>query len=74
MNKFRIWGTLICVVSIVLAVLFIWGLVAGEPYRFWAVAAPVILLTSIALGLAFSVGRLMASTKMEDKQEDQPGE
>jgi len=74
MNKFRIWGTLICIASLVLAVLFTWGLVEGEPYRFWAIAAPVILITSVALGLAFSVGRLMASTKMDDSHDHKPEE
>jgi hypothetical protein len=40
MNRFKVGGALICLGCIVLAGLFIWGLVAGEPWRFWAIAAP----------------------------------
>jgi len=63
MNRFQIAGTLICLGSIVLAGLFIWGLVAGEPWRFWAIAAPVIVAFLGALGIGFSIGRLMSSTE-----------
>lgn len=62
MNRFQIGGALICFGCIVLAGLFIWGLVAGEPWRFWAIAAPVIVAFLGALGIGFSIGRLMSST------------
>jgi hypothetical protein len=63
MNRFKVGGTLICFGCIVLAGLFIWGLVAGEPWRFWAIAAPVIVAFLGALGIGFSIGRLMATTE-----------
>lgn len=63
MNRFQIGGMLICLGCIILAGLFIWGLVAGEPWRFWAIAAPVIVAFLGALGIGFSIGRLMSSTE-----------
>jgi hypothetical protein len=63
MNRFQIGGMLICLGCIILAGLFIWGLVAGEPWRFWAIAAPVIVIFLGALGIGFSIGRLMSSTE-----------
>ncbi|MBM3155762.1 MAG: hypothetical protein FJ004_00570 [Chloroflexi bacterium] len=65
MNRFQIGGMLICLVCVILAGLFIWGLVAGEPWRFWAIAAPVIVIFLGALGIGFSIGRLMSSTAVE---------
>ncbi len=62
MNRFRIGGTLICLGCIVLAGLFIWGLVE-EKWRFWAIAAPVIVIFLGALGIGFSIGRLMSTTE-----------
>jgi hypothetical protein len=73
-TKFKIGGTLISLTCVVLAGLFVWGIVAGEPYRFWAIAVPVIVGFSAALGIGFSIGRLMASTKVEGNPPDQPGE
>lgn len=72
MAKFRIGGALISFLSLVLAALFIWGLVAGEPWRFWAVAVPVIVGFSAALGVAFSIGRLMATTETQKGPDNQP--
>jgi hypothetical protein len=69
MRKFRIAGTIISLVCLILAGLFIWGLVAGEPWRFWAIAAPVIVGVSAILGIGFSLGRLMASTKIAETEE-----
>ncbi|MBE0480522.1 MAG: hypothetical protein IBX68_06040 [Dehalococcoidia bacterium] len=66
MNKFRIGGMSICAGTFILAGLFLWGMAAGEPWRFWAIAVPVIIFFSAALGIAFSIGRLMASTQVED--------
>ena len=67
MNRFKVGGTLICLGCIVLAGLFIWGLVAGEPWRFWAIAAPVIVAFLGALGIGFSIGRLMSNTEKAPK-------
>jgi len=67
MNRFKVGGALICVGCVVLAGLFIWGLVAGEPWRFWAIAAPVIVAFLGALGIGFSIGRLMATTEEAPK-------
>ncbi len=69
MRKFRIAGTIISLICIILAGLFIWGLVAGEPWRFWAIASPVIVGVSAVLGIGFSLGRLMASTKIAETEE-----
>ncbi len=67
MNRFQIGGMLICSGCVILAGLFIWGLVAGEPWRFWAIAAPVIVAFLGALGIGFSIGRLMSSTEKAPK-------
>jgi|APFre7841882654_1041346.scaffolds.fasta_scaffold46180_2 hypothetical protein len=67
MNRFKVGGALICVGCVVLAGIFIWGLVAGEPWRFWAIAAPVIVAFLGALGIGFSIGRLMATTEEAPK-------
>jgi hypothetical protein len=69
-TKFRIGGTLISLTCVVLAGLFVWGIVAGDPWRFWAIAVPVIVGLAAALGIGFSIGRLMASTRVEGN----PGE
>lgn len=74
MGKFRIGGAIISVGCLVVAGLFIWGLVAGEPWRFWAIATPVIVGFSAALGIGFSIGRLMASTRIEETSKHQPEE
>ena len=66
MLKFRIAGSLICAISLVLAALFLWGIVAGGEWRFWAIAVPVIVGVAVALGIGFSIGRLMASTRIEE--------
>lgn len=72
MRKFQIAGTIISAACLILAGLFIWGLVAGEPWRFWAIAAPVIIGFSAVLGIGFSIGRLMASTKIADSPDQRP--
>jgi len=66
MNRFQIGGMLICLGCIVVAGLFIWGLVEEE-WRFWAIAAPVIVIFLGALGIGFSIGRLMSSTEQAHK-------
>ena len=74
MTKFRVGGTIISLVCLILAGLFIWGLVAGEEWRFWAIAAPVIVGVSAVLGIGFSIGRLMASTKIAQAPDKPPEE
>jgi heme A synthase len=72
MKSFRIVGALISVICLVLAGLFIWGLVAGDEWRFWAIAAPVIVGFSAVLGIGFSIGRLMSSTQFSEPPENPP--
>lgn len=67
MNRFKVGGALICIGCVVLAGLFISGLVAGGDWRFWAIAAPVIVAFLGALGIGFSIGRLMATTEEAPK-------
>lgn len=69
MTKFQIAGAVISFTCLVLAGLFIWGLVAGGDWRFWAIAAPVIVGFSAVLGIGFSIGRLMASTQVSKSPE-----
>lgn len=58
----RIVGGLICLVTILMAVAFGWGL-ALENY--WAIAAPVIIVFLSVLALAFWIGWTMAVTEIE---------
>ncbi len=74
MTKFKVGGTIISASSLVLAGLFIWGLVAGGDARFWAIAGPVIIGFLAALAIAFSIGRLMATTEVQKSLEGQSGE
>lgn len=69
-TKFRVGGTLISLTCVILAGLFVWGIAAGDPWRFWAIAVPVIVGFAAALGIGFSIGRLMASTKVEGNPGD----
>jgi hypothetical protein len=66
MNRFKVGGALICLGCIVIAGLFIWGL-TEEEWRFWAIAAPVIVAFLGALGIGFSIGRLMSNTEKAPK-------
>ncbi len=69
-TKFRVGGTLISLICVIFAGLFVWGIVAGDPWRFWAIAIPVIVGFAAALGIGFSIGRLMASTRVEGNPGD----
>jgi hypothetical protein len=73
MASFRIGGTIICAFCLVLAGLFIWGVV-DEDTRFWAIAVPVIIGVAVVLGIGFSIGRLMASTRIDTASKHQPEE
>jgi len=63
--KFKIGGMLISLTCFILAGLFITGIVAGDPWREWAIIVPVIIFVAAALGIGFTVGRLMATTDAE---------
>ena len=58
----RAQGGLICVGVVVLAALFLGG-VLGESY--WALAVPVVVLVGFVLGLAFWVGWTIATVRVE---------
>ena len=64
MNRFRIGGMILCSVSVVLGLLFILGLLVEE-WRFWIIAAPVIVGFLGFLTILFMVGRLLSSTHTE---------
>ncbi len=61
-TKFKIGGTLICLCCLILAGLFIWGIVIKS---YWAIAVPMIIVVIAALGIGFTVGRLMSTTEVE---------
>ena len=62
MDRSRIGGVLICLGTVTLAGLFIWGIVIGS---YWAVAVPVIVLFLGILALAFWIGWTIATTATE---------
>lgn len=62
MQRSRIVGGLICLATVVLGALFIWG-IALQSY--WAMAVPVILGFLAVLALAFWIGWTMAITEIE---------
>lgn len=61
-TKFKVGGTLICLCCLILAGLFIWGIVIKS---YWAIAAPMIIVVLAALGIGFTIGRLMSTTEVE---------
>ena len=58
----RAQGALICVGAVVVAALFLAGLLAES---YWALALPVALLVLGVLGLAFWVGWTIATVRVE---------
>lgn len=64
MDKARIGGVVICLLVLVVAGLFIWGLTLPD-WRFWTVAVPVAVGFLGVLALGFWIGWTMASTKVE---------
>ena len=62
MDRSRIGGALICVGTVVLAGLLLWGICLQS---YWATAVPVIIISLAALALGFWIGWTIASTKPE---------
>lgn len=63
--KFKIGGALICLFCLILFGFFVWGIAAQS---YWAIAVPMIIFVTAALGVGFTVGRLMSTTEVEEKQ------
>jgi uncharacterized membrane protein YGL010W len=64
----RTQGGLICVAVVVVAALFLLGLLQQS---YWALAIPVAVLVSFVLGLTFWVGYTIATIRVE-AEFDQP--
>ena len=62
MQRSRIVGGLICLATVLVGALFIWG-IALQSY--WAIAVPVIIGLFGVLALAFWIGWTMAVTEIE---------
>lgn len=62
MDKSKIGGVIICVVSVVLVLVFLWG-IAIQSY--WAVAIPVLVAFVAVMALAFWIGWTMVVTETE---------
>jgi hypothetical protein len=58
----RAQGGLICVGAVIVAAVFLFGLLAGA---WWAVAIPVGILLAFVLGLTFWVGWTIATVEVE---------
>jgi hypothetical protein len=66
----RTQGGLICVGVVILAALFLLGLLQQS---YWALALPVAVLVSFVLGLVFWVGYTIATIRVEPEPEPDPG-
>lgn len=64
MDKARIGGAIICILVIVIAAAFVWGLTLPA-WRFWTVAIPVAIGFLAVLALVFWIGWTMTTTKVE---------
>jgi len=62
MQKSRIVGGLICLATVLVGALFIWGIALQN---YWAIAVPVIIGFLAVLALAFWIGWTMAVTEIE---------
>lgn len=62
----RAQGGLICVGVVIVAALFVLGLLQQS---YWALALPVLLLVSFVLGLTFWVGYTIATIQVEPEAE-----
>ncbi len=65
----RTQGGLICVGVVVVAAVFLLGLLQQS---YWAIALPVAILVSFALGLTFWVGYTIATIQVEPFQDTAP--
>lgn len=63
MSATKVSGFLLCLVALVAAVLFVWGIVLGDPWRFWAIAIPVIVGFIATLLLVFWIGWTIMTTE-----------
>jgi len=64
----RTQGGLICVAVVIVAALFVLGLLQQS---YWALAVPVALLVAFVLGLTFWVGYTIATIQVEPEIETQ---
>ena len=62
----RTQGGLICVAVVILAALFLLGLLQRS---YWALALPVAVLVSFVLGLVFWVGYTIATIRVEPEHD-----
>ena len=62
----RTQGGLICVAVVILAALFLLGLLQQS---YWALALPVAVLVSFVLGLVFWVGYTIATIRVEPEHD-----
>ena len=65
----RTQGGLICVGVVVVAAVFLLGLLQQS---YWAIALPVAILVSFALGLTFWVGYTIATIRVEPEEDSAP--
>ena len=56
----RIWGAVLCLVITVVAVVFLWGIIAQN---YWALAIPVMMGFLGILGLGFWIGWTILTIK-----------
>lgn len=66
----RAQGGLICVAVVVLAAIFLLGLLEGS---YWALAVPVAIGVAFVLGLTFWVGYTIATIQVEPYEEGEAG-
>ncbi len=65
----RTQGALICAGTVVLALVFLVGLLTG---KYWAVAIPVAIVVFFALGLSFWIGYTIATIRVEPESREPP--
>ena len=62
MDKSKLGGGLICLISVAAAALFLWGILVGN---YWALAIPVLVGFLGVLALTFWIGWTIAVTEAE---------
>ena len=67
----RTQGGLICVAVVVVAAIFLLGLLQQS---YWALALPVAIVVAFVLGLTFWVGYTIATIQVEPYEEADPGD